>query len=62
MPGESLFTGAGTGFSVPSGEYVLDIRSDRVWTVTILTTDGEADRGPWAPKARAPRISTTPTM
>jgi hypothetical protein len=36
VPGEDLFTGKQGGYSVPSGQYVLDITSDCVWTVTVL--------------------------
>jgi hypothetical protein len=36
VPGEDLFTGKQGGYSVPSGQYVLDISSDCVWTVTVL--------------------------
>jgi len=38
VPGENLFAGVENGYSVSSGEYVLDIRSDCVWSVTVSMT------------------------
>lgn len=38
VPGENLFAGAENGYSLGSGEYVLDIRSDCVWTVRVVMT------------------------
>ena len=35
VPGENLFTGVESGYTVSSGEYVLDISSDCVWSVTF---------------------------
>jgi hypothetical protein len=35
VPGENLFTGVENGYSVSSGEYVLDIFSDCVSSVTV---------------------------
>ncbi len=38
VPGENLFTGVESGYTVSSGEYVLDISSDCVWSVTVSMT------------------------
>ncbi len=38
VPGENLFTGVESRYTVSSGEYVLDISSDCVWSVTVSMT------------------------
>jgi hypothetical protein len=37
VPGEDRFSGHADGFKVPSGEYVLEVRSDCRWTVTLVS-------------------------
>jgi len=36
VPGENLFTGTQGGYSVLSGDYIVDVNSDRAWTITVL--------------------------
>jgi len=38
VPGENLFMGVESGYTVSSGEYVLDVSSDCVWSVTVSMT------------------------
>ena len=37
-PGENLFTGVESGYTVSSGEYVLDVSSGCVWSVIVSLT------------------------
>jgi hypothetical protein len=38
VPGANLFSGAERGYNLPAGEYLMDVRTDCIWTVTLVLT------------------------
>ena len=37
VPGENLFSGTQDGYTLPAGDYELEVNSDCAWQVTVLT-------------------------